>query len=107
MNDRAFVDWQELRTELERDASVEDLEQVERFRQQLVARVRGERLRELRLASKLTQRQLAKRLGVTAGRISQIESGDASGFDVLARYVAALGGRLELVAEVDGVRTPL
>lgn len=33
-------------------------------------------------------------MGVTKGRISQIERGKLSGHDVLARYAAALGGRL-------------
>jgi transcriptional regulator with XRE-family HTH domain len=46
----------------------------------------------------LTQREVATAMGVTIGRISQIESGDLSGIDVLDRYVAAIGGTLELVA---------
>jgi len=33
-------------------------------------------------------------MGVTKGRVSQIEQGKISGNDVLARYAAALGGRL-------------
>jgi hypothetical protein len=37
-------------------------------------------------------------MGVSVGRVSQIESGDISGIDVLDRYVAALGGLLEIVA---------
>jgi hypothetical protein len=32
-------------------------------------------------------------------RVSQIESGDVSTQDVLARYVKALGGTLKLVAD--------
>lgn len=32
--------------------------------------------------------------GVTKGRVCQIEQGKVSGNDVLARYAAALGGRL-------------
>jgi hypothetical protein len=36
--------------------------------------------------------------GVTVGRVSQIESGELAGIDVLDRYVAALGGLLEIVA---------
>ncbi len=37
-------------------------------------------------------------MGVSVGRVSQIEHGDLSGLDVLDRYVTALGGRLDLVA---------
>lgn len=37
-------------------------------------------------------------MGVSAGRISQIEHGDLSGLDGLDRYVQALGGQLGLVA---------
>jgi len=46
----------------------------------------------------LTQREVAVAMGVSVGRVSQIESGDISGIDVLDRYVAALGGLLEIVA---------
>lgn len=38
-------------------------------------------------------------MGVTVGRVSQIEAGDISGIDVLGRYVTALGGLLEIVAD--------
>jgi hypothetical protein len=33
-------------------------------------------------------------MGVTKGRISQIERGKISGHDILARYATTLGGRL-------------
>jgi hypothetical protein len=32
-------------------------------------------------------------------RISQIEHGEVTSFEVIARYVEALGGRLDLVAD--------
>jgi hypothetical protein len=35
---------------------------------------------------------------VTIGRVSQIENGELPGIDVLDRYVTALGGLLEVVA---------
>ncbi len=38
-------------------------------------------------------------MGVSVGRISQIEQGDVSTREVLDRYVAALGGTLKLVAD--------
>ena len=37
-------------------------------------------------------------MGVTKGRVSQIESGQVSGTDVVARYVEALRGNLVMVA---------
>lgn len=46
----------------------------------------------------LTQRHVAEEMGVTIGRISQIENGELTGIDVLDRYVTALGGLLEIVA---------
>lgn len=54
----------------------------------------GYRLAELRKARGLTQQQVADRMGVTKGRVSQIEQGQISGQDVLARYAKALGGKL-------------
>jgi hypothetical protein len=38
-------------------------------------------------------------MGVTKGRISQIEAGDVSTQDVLERYITALGGTLRLIAD--------
>lgn len=44
---------------------------------------------------------LRPRLGVTKGRASQIEQGKISGQDVVARYAAALGGRLHQAIYFD------
>jgi transcriptional regulator with XRE-family HTH domain len=46
----------------------------------------------------LTQRDVAQTMGVTVGQVSQIENGELSGINVLDRYVTALGGLLEVVA---------
>ena len=40
-------------------------------------------------------------MGVTKGRVSQIERGKISGHDVLARYATALGGRLHQAIYFD------
>lgn len=40
-------------------------------------------------------------MGVTKGRISQIERGRVSGQDVLARHALALGGRLHQAIYFD------
>nr|WP_255431371.1 helix-turn-helix transcriptional regulator [Streptacidiphilus sp. PB12-B1b] len=37
-------------------------------------------------------------MGVSPGRVSQIESGQVSGQEVIERYVEALGGSLVVVA---------
>ena len=76
-------------------------EAVEAGKQELLAEVIGHRLAEVRRARGLTQQQVADRMGVTKGRISQIEHGKVSGHDVLARYAAALGGRLHQAIYFD------
>lgn len=67
---------------------------------------------ELRLAAGLTalreqaglsQRELAKRIGVSQPRVAAIEQSRNVTIDVLEQYVDALGGRLE-VAVVKGNR---
>ena len=65
---------------------------------QMLARVRAHTLAEVRRRKGLTQKQVAEAMGVSVGRVSQIEHGDLSGLDVLDRYVHALGGQLGLVA---------
>jgi len=66
---------------------------------QMLDHNRGWRLAELRKRREMTQDQVATRMGVTVARISQIESGDVSTQDVLARYITALGGTLKLIAD--------
>jgi len=74
---------------------------VEEGKQQLLATVVGHRLAEVRRSRGLTQQQVADRMGVTKGRISQIEQGKISGQEVVARYAAALGGRLHQAIYFD------
>jgi DNA-binding XRE family transcriptional regulator len=64
----------------------------------LLDEARAWRLVELRKERGFTQAQVAERMGVTTGRVSQIESGQVSGQEVVARYVEALGGSLVSVA---------
>lgn len=59
---------------------------------------RAWRLLELRKERGFTQSQVAERMGVSPGRVSQIESGQVSGQEVIGRYVEALGGNLITVA---------
>ncbi|KKK07120.1 helix-turn-helix transcriptional regulator [Micromonospora sp. HK10] len=66
---------------------------------QMLAGARGWRLAELRKRREMTQEQVAARMGVSVARVSQIEAGSVATQEVLARYIAALGGTLKLIAD--------
>jgi transcriptional regulator with XRE-family HTH domain len=55
-------------------------------------------LRDLRERRGVTQEQVAGQLGTSRPNVSRIESEDDVRVSTLQRYVAALGGELELVA---------
>jgi DNA-binding XRE family transcriptional regulator len=65
----------------------------------MLDQARGWRLADMRRRREMTQEQVADRMGVSVSRVSQIENGDVSTQEVLARYVAALGGTLTLIAD--------
>ncbi|PUB28996.1 helix-turn-helix protein [Promicromonospora sp. AC04] len=88
-----YVRWADIRGDLVARAGGE--EAVERGKQELLAKVTGYRLAELRNKRGMTQQEVADRMGVTKGRVSQIEKGKISGQEVLARYANALGGQLQ------------
>ena len=56
-------------------------------------------MRELRKVRKLTQREMAKQLGVKQEQVSRIEQRTDLHISTLRRSVEAMGGRLTLVAE--------
>lgn len=100
---RTMVSYQEFKdrvlagsgmSEAEFEASINDLEKE----------VAVSQLREIRRQAGLTQVQVAKKLGVTAIRISQIENGDLEKVNVstLRNYLNQLGAELSLVAKVAG-----
>lgn len=62
------------------------------------------RLRLFRKSLGITQVELAKKMGVSQIRVSQIENGKLEKFELgtLMRYVEALGGKLRLSVELDG-----
>ena len=74
-------------------------QEFEAGKEQMQAEARGWRLAEIRRRRGLTQAQVAERMGVGKSRVSQIERGRVSTREVLDRYVAALGGRLSLMAD--------
>ena len=87
--------WSEVR---EQHVTAAGPEVVEAGKNRLLTQVRAHRLAEIRKRRGLTQRQVAAVMGVTVGRVSQIESGDIADIDVLDRYVSAIGGLLDIVA---------
>lgn len=74
-------------------------ERVEGQKDRLLSQVRAHRLVEWRKRQGLTQRRVAEAMGVSVARVSQIENGELAGIDVLDRYVRALGGALQIVAD--------
>lgn len=95
----SYVNWKDIRAEHVARAGGEKA--VEAGKQDLLNEMLGHRLAEVRRARGLTQQQVADRMGVTKGRISQIEQGKISGQDVLARFAEALGGRLHQAIYFD------
>ncbi|AQS68509.1 helix-turn-helix transcriptional regulator [Streptomyces pactum] len=90
-------DWEALEQELY-SAGVAPAE-VEAGSRRLLAEARGHQLAEARKQYGLAQRDVAARMGVSIARVSQIEHGEVATLDVIARYVEALGGRLDLIAD--------
>jgi DNA-binding XRE family transcriptional regulator len=93
------VRWRDIRADQVTRAGGEQA--VDAAKDELLAEMIGHRLAEVRKARGLTQQQVAERMGVTKGRVSQIEQGKVSGHDVVARFAAALGGRLHQAIYFD------
>lgn len=51
----------------------------------------GERIREARKRAKLTQKQLATKVGISQGALSELETGESEGTTYVASFAAALG----------------
>jgi DNA-binding XRE family transcriptional regulator len=75
----------------------------------LAARHRAHTLAQARQRMRLTQAQVAARMNVRQERVSAIERAEPGATEVrtLAAYVRALGGRLEIIADIDGERVVL
>jgi predicted XRE-type DNA-binding protein len=84
-------------------------DEVEAGAAALVARGRARTLAEQRTRLGLTQAQVAQRMGVRQERVSAIERAEPGSTEVrtLASYVEALGGRLEIVADLGDERVQL
>ncbi|EST39049.1 XRE family transcriptional regulator [Streptomycetaceae bacterium MP113-05] len=88
--------WSDVRAEVASEAGGE--EAVTRARKRNQAYIDGHRLADRRAALTLTQAELAERMGVTKSRVSQIERGEVSTVEAIARYVEALGGSIQISA---------
>ncbi len=88
--------WSDIRAELVERAGGE--EAIAAARRQVQAYIDGFRLAERREAAGMTQAEVAERMDDTWGRVSQIEHGEVSTIEAVARYVKALGGHLQIAA---------
>ena len=107
MPKRTPQDWESLERELH--AAGVSPEEIEAGARRLLAESRGHQLADARKQLGLTQKDIATTLGVSIARISQIEHGEVTSFEVIGRYVEALAGRLDLVADFGDrtVRLPV
>lgn len=97
MPKRTPLDWEPLEQELY--AAGVDPAEVEAGTRRLLAETRGYQLAEARRQLGRTQRDVAEAMRVSVARVSQIEHGEVTSFEVIAGFVEALGGRLDLVAD--------
>jgi transcriptional regulator with XRE-family HTH domain len=63
----------------------------------LLSEVKAHRLAQAR--KDLTERDVAVVMGVSVGRVSQIERGEVTSVEALGRYADAVGGRLRVVVD--------
>ena len=92
--------WDDVRRELG-DALGSPEEQARRV-EQLRREVAVARLVEMRKRAGLRQTDVAERMGISKARVSHIEHGAVATIELLARYLDAIGGRLEITAAFDG-----
>ncbi|MEV4244323.1 helix-turn-helix transcriptional regulator [Streptosporangium canum] len=91
-----FPKWSDVRAGIVAGSGGEEAVVEARRRNQ--AYIDGHRLAERRKTLGLSQTKVADRMGVTKSRISQIERGEVSTVEAIARYVQALGGQLQISA---------
>ncbi|TDE28565.1 helix-turn-helix transcriptional regulator [Actinomadura sp. 6K520] len=91
-----FPKWSDVRPDVVAAAGGE--QGVAEARKRNQAYIDGHRLADRRKAIGLSQSEVADRMGVTKSRVSQIERGEVSTVEVIARYVEALGGELQISA---------
>ena len=88
--------WEDLYEEL---YDAEDRAEIELLKTRLLSDLKTHRLAQARKSRGLTQRDVAASMGLSVGRISQIERGQVTSVEVLGRYADAVGGRLRVVID--------
>jgi DNA-binding XRE family transcriptional regulator len=101
MKPHKLHEWNDVKKELLPPA---DLTRVEARARETAL---GLRLRALRLAAGATQAELAGKIQITQAQLSRFESRDDHKLSTMARYVAALGGRLVVTAVIGKQKVPL
>jgi predicted XRE-type DNA-binding protein len=98
--------WAEIEREL---VKPEDEPEIERIKAEMEGRVLAYKLAEARKRCKRTQAQVAEAMGVSQARVSKIERGEISKTEVetIRSYINAIGGRLEIIADLGDIRVVL
>lgn len=91
-----FPKWSDIRADIVANSGGE--EAVTEVRRRSQAYIDAYRLAERRKTLGLSQTDVADRMGVTKSRVSQIERGEVSTVETIARYVQALGGQIQISA---------
>lgn len=86
----------------------EQRRRIDAIKVEMVDAERGHELAALRKSQGLTQAQVAATMGVTQGRVSQIERGKARlDTATMAAYLQAIGGELTILATVGKISVRL
>jgi DNA-binding transcriptional regulator YiaG len=95
-------------TDVTADLGPGDRERIDELKREMLDAERGHELASLRKAQGLSQTDVAESMGVTQGRVSQIERGQA-GLDTatMAAYLHAIGGELTILATIGNVSVRL
>jgi DNA-binding transcriptional regulator YiaG len=87
--------------DLTRHLTAEDRARMDEIKTEMIDAERGYELAALRRAQGLTQAQVAETMGITQGRVSQMERGQAHLTNTtMAAYLEAIGGELTILATV-------
>src|SRR4051794_27255036 len=88
--------WAEIRTK-----RINTPEQEADVAQRRQAMRHADRIAEIRQARNVTQGSIATCLGISQSGVSKLEAQDNVNLNTLNRYVAAMGGRIEIRAIFD------
>ena len=99
--------WKEIRGAADRDPERRRRVEASRHEAEDEQAAYEQSLAELRRARAFTQAQLAEALDVPQSQISRIEHQAELYISTLARYLEAMGGRLELIGVFGDQRAPL